>query len=331
MDYLKYFFYGKNYLNKNDYGIDLSNEPNDKKIILSKKPLLEKLINNKINLKNIDKSKLKIIPLSLRYKIKLINNFINLYNENNEKKINFIKSSLSIRLKSNDKNIFLISFYTEFEDMKNIRPFNIFFIALSNDLNLYNKIAYIDIIGTKSHSDISFGNESSFLKNRFINIFKEKPLEIILNQNKINNLLNNKEYISKDSYERGFPEKKFDIVNPIYLNKKELTKIKLGNKCFDIKNNKLILNDCEKSKKFTYNNNKIIDNNKNCLSFHNNNNLTFVPCDLENKCNNDNIINNCNEFKIRKYGGIEIKNINKCLNKNLNLDECYKSDKVNFL
>jgi len=335
MNWFNFFLKSKNKNNNTDYGLK-HNEPKEEEILNLKIPLLKKFENKKLSLKNINKKKLKISHLNLKKKILIINNFINLVNQNSNYKINMIKDSLSILLESNRKKIYLISFYSEFSDKEHIRPFNIFFIYIDNkntkEINLIDKIAYIDILGSKSFSDISYGSDYKLFEGKLINIFKKKPLKLLLNQTKIDNYLNKKEYISKDSYERGFPKKKFNTIEPIYQYPKKSFKIKIGEKCLSDINNKIIITDCDNSKKYNLTkNNKIINNNKDCFTYHNDKDITFTPCNTELNCKKNNLINNCKIIKFRKYGGLEINKLNKCLDDDLTLKECNESKKIFLL
>lgn len=337
MDFFNYFIKSKNKNNETDSGLKY-NEPRENKIIEEKLPLLKKFENKDLNLNNVNKKKSKIKNLSLKHKMILIKNFINLINQNSSFNINIIKNSLSTLLNIDNKNIYLISFYSEFSDNEHIRPFNIFFITILDNnqdiknLDITDKIAYIDILGSKSFSDISFGTDYELFKGKLINIFKEKPLELILKQTKIDNYLNKKEYVSKDSYERGFPKKEFKTIEPLYeKSTKEYIKIQIGDKCLSDKNNRVILNECKESEKYKIKDNKIINKNNYCLSYHENNDLTFIPCETKEICDNNNKINSCKNIKFIKYGGLKIDKLNKCLNKQLELDECYKVDKQKLL
>lgn len=333
MDLYNYFM--KNKIKDNDKDIGMKfNEPKETEILNEKLPLLKKFENPKLSIKELKKDKIKIERLPLEKEINIIKHFINYINENSSFKINLVKQSLSTLLNVNNKKIYLISFFSEFSDREHIRPFNIFFISILEDdknINIKDKIAYIDILGSKSHSDISFGTDYKLFEGRLINIFKEKPLKLILNQTKINNYLNKKEYVSKDTYERGFPKRKFETIKSFYKKTpNEKVKIKIGDKCITDNNNIVVIKDCKESKKYEIKDNKIINDNKYCLSYHKDKDLSFIPCDTNIDCKKDNIINSCKIIKFREYGGLEVNNMNKCLNKNLELDECYKVEKINF-
>ena len=49
---------------------------------------------------------------------------------------------------------------------------------------------------------------------------------------------------------------------------------------------------------------------------------------MKEKCSEKNKNNNCKSIKFRKYGSLEFKKMNKCLNSDLQLKKCYKTDKA---
>lgn len=225
----------------------------------------------------------------------------------------------------------MISFYSEFEE-NHIRPFNIFIIFIFEKegeehkyLDIKSNIAFIKILGSKPASDISFGTDYELLKGKMINIFKEKPLKLILNQSRINNYLNKRENITKDKYERGFPLKKFETIEPLLLQPKKDIKIQIGDKCITDKNNKIIMINCEEAKKYKYNGLNIKNKNNQCLSYHNEKDLSFIPCNIDSKCKVNSEINNCKDFKFRKYGSLEIDKLDLCLNEDLTIGDCKKT------
>jgi len=327
---LKHYTYNNDKIH--NFGINNDRDEYEKKFIKINKIKLKKLENKNLNLKQIKRKNIKNIILKNNEIQKIINDFLQLYNENNEKRINCIKKTLNVKLNLNDKdNIYFISFFSEFENFIHSRYFNIFFICITNDFNIKNKILYVDILGSQGHSDILNGNYNKDLKGQYINIFKDKPLEFILNQNKINNILENRENPLKYTFQRKQDKNIYKTMESKNITKKGEMKIKIGNKCLKNKDGKIILNDCENADIYNYNGTNIKDKDDFCLTFHNNNNLSFTPCKTEEKCSQIKKINNCKSIKMRKYGSLEFKKINKCLNSDLKLEDCYKTDKVSIL
>ena len=313
-----------------NFGINNEFDKYEKIFIEKNKKNLKKLENKNLNLKKIKRKNIKNMILKENEILNIINNFIQLYNENNKNRINCIKKTLNVKLNLNDKdNIYFISFFAEFEKFVHSRFFNIFFICITNNFDIENKILFVDILGSIGHSDILSDHYTKDFKGQYINIFKEKPLEFILNQNKINNLLENREDPLKDRKTKNLEKKKYKTIESINIFEKENDiKIKIGNKCLKKNNSKIKLVECENADIYHYDGNYIKDDNF-CLTYHNDKNLSFTPCSTEEKCSNK--INNCKSIKIRKYGSLEFKKINKCLNSDLKLEDCYKTDKVTIL
>tara|TARA_B110000285_G_scaffold235237_1_gene315730 strand:- start:2791 stop:3810 length:1020 start_codon:yes stop_codon:yes gene_type:complete len=318
---------------KYNFGINNDKDVYEKKFTKINKKLLKKFENKKLNLKKIKRKNIKNMKIKNNEIEYLINDFIQLYNENNENKINFQKKTLGIKLNLNDKdNIYFISFFSDFENFVHAKYFNIFFICITNDFNIKDKILFVDIIGSLGKSDVLVGNYSKNMKGQFINIFKDKPLEFILNQNKINELIENRENPTLFKYERGIPELLYKTIDPfgIDIGSKKF-KLNMNGKCLNQKNGKIILDNCENSQKYTYQNKNIINDDGYCLTYHKKGDLSFTPCKITENCSKDNKINNCKTIKIRKYGSLEFKNMDKCLNSKLELSKCYKTDKISLL
>jgi len=317
---------------KYNFGINNDKDAYEKKITKINKELLKKFENKNLNLKKIKRKNIKNMKIKKNEIEYLINNFVQLYNENNEKKINFQKKTLGIKLNLNDKdNIYFISFFADFENFPHAKYFNIFFICITNDFNIKDKILFVDIIGALGKSDVLVGNYSKNMRGQFINIFKDEPLEFILSQNKINELIENRENPLLFKYGRGIPELLHKTMNPIGIKTTSKIKLNINGKCLNQKNGQIILDNCDNSEKYTYNNNNIINDNGYCLTYHKKGDLSFTPCEITENCSKDNDINNCKTIKMRKYGSLEFKNMNKCLNSKLELSKCYKTDKLSLL
>ena len=330
---------GHNITNIKNFGA-IFKDTLDVKFIAEKNRNLKKLTTDMIKMPKIED--LKKVTMTNDEYLYLLKNFINYYNENNKNRMNFLKKSLGIKFYLNDKYIlYFVLFFCEFEDYKrNAKSQNIMFMSLSDNsttFKLDESVLYSKIIGQWGTSDIVMGNESEFKKIRFIDIFKDYDIKYVLEENDISKLLDNKEYITQNYYERGFPpEKKFKTLEPQYINPKKLINIKLGNKCLSIdKNNKINMDTCKNNTaKFKLlENNKLQYNNTNtCVAFHDNKELSLVPCDSLNNCDSSSNLQSCQLFRPRKYGGLEIVGKkNKCLSSNLKSTECYKTDKFNYL
>ena len=330
---LKHYTYNNDKIH--NFGINNNRDEYEKKFIKMNKKKLKKLENKNLNLKQIKRKNIKNIILKNNEIQNIINDFIQLYNENNKYRLNCLKKTLNVKLNLNNKdNIYFISFFGEFENFVHSRFFNIFFICITDNFDIQNKILFVDILGSQGHSDILNGNYKKDLKGQYINIFKDKPLEFILNQNKINNLLGNRDNPLLYTFQRKQDERKYKTMESKNIIKKGKMKIKIGNKCLKQKNGKVILSDCKNAEIYNYDGNyiKATDHNDNyCLTYHKDKDLTFTPCKIKENCSKNNKISNCKSIKIRKYGSLEFKNINKCLNSGLKLKNCYKTDKVTIL
>ena len=328
----------KHYTYNNDeiynFGINNNRDEYEKKFIKINKNKLKKLENKNLNLKQIKRKNIKNIILKKDEIQKIINDFIQLYNENNKYRLNCLKKTLNVKLNLNNKdNIYFISFFGEFENFVHSRFFNIFFICITNDFNIKNKILFVDILGSQGHSDILSGNYDKELKGQYINIFKDKPLEFILNQNKINHLLEKRTNPLLYTFQRKQDKRKYKTIKSKNIIKKGKMKIKIGNKCLKQKNGKVILSNCENGDIYNYDGNhiKTTKHKDFCLTYHSDKDLSFTQCKIKEKCSKNKKINNCKSIKIRKYGSLEFKNINKCLNSDLKLEDCYKTDKVTII
>jgi hypothetical protein len=326
---------GSNITNIKNFGA-VFKDTLDIEFVREKETNLEKL-RHKIEIPKVE----KVINTQLTNQeyLYLTKNFVNLYNENNKKRMSFLKKSFGVKYLLNNKYIlYFILFFCEFEDFeRNSKAQNIFFLSVSEqgkDLNFEQSVVFTKVIGQWPSSDILFGNEDEFVKTRFINIFKDEPIKFVLDEHIIKKVLEDKLYITNYYYERGFPPKKFKTINPQYINPKKSMKIKINDKCFDVKDGKISFNFCDltKSKFNILENNKIqYENTNNCIAFHKNREMSLVPCDTINICDSTNNLQSCQIFKNRKFGGLEIVGKNKCLNKNFESIECHKADKVSYI
>jgi hypothetical protein len=301
---------------------------------------LKKLTNSGLILPKVDTT--INAKLSNQEYMFLTKNFINLYNENNKKRMKYLKKSFGIKYVINDTHfLYIILFFSEFEDFnRSSKSQNILFVSISEkekDFTFEDSLLYSKIIGQWGSSDVLMGSENEFVKSRFINIFKDSPIKYVLDKHIIQDVLDNKGYITNNYYERGMPERQFETQKPEYIKTTNPIKIKLGDKCLNVSNNKLSFvgcNDTESKFKFTEKSKLeyTTDNNNNCVAYHQNGDMTLVPCDTINVCSNSSNIQSCQIFKSRKFGGLEIVGKErKCLMNNKTSQDCHKSDKVSYL
>lgn len=310
---------------KDDLDIDFIKEKEDN---------LEKL-RNKIVIPKV--KKVTNTQLTNQEYLYLTKNFINLYNENNKKRMSYLKKSFGVKYILNDKYIlYFVLFFCEFEDFeRNSKAQNIFFLSFSEqnkNFDFEESIVFTKVLGQWPSSDILFGNEDEFIKIRFIDIFKDQPIKYVLDEQIIKKVLEDKKYITEYYYDRGFPPKNFKTIKPQYMKTTKPVKIKIDDKCLDIKEGKILFNLCDLTKsKFNILENKLqYENTNNCIAFHKNRDMSLVPCDTINVCDNSNNLQSCQIFSGRKFGGLEIVGKNKCLNKNLEAIDCHKAQKVSF-
>jgi hypothetical protein len=265
----------------------------------------------------------------------MVKNFILFYNERHKERIAFFRKSYKYKYKVNDKYyLFLTFFFCEIENYESTKTPTILFMNFKKiTATKYDPetIIYSRVIGMSMKSDVFMGSEREIVKKRFIDIFKEE-IKYVLPDEINDYILNNKKYVTNYYYDRDFPKREFKTIIPEINKTNKLKKLKLGDKCLDINGSNISFKECKNVKTKVKNTNdkiKTIDNF--CLSYHAKNNYSLVPCDSITNCDNNGILNNCNQLKVRKYGGIEIVGMNKCINNNGELSECYKADRVKFI
>ena len=329
---------GHNITNIKNFGSVFKDEL-EKKYIKEKDTELKRLTNSKLKIPKIDiVSNAKLSNTEYMF---LTKNFVNYFNENNKKRMSYLKKSFGIKYSINGTHfLYFILFFSEFEDFKlSSKAQNIFFLSLSEkekDFDFTKSIIYSKILGQWASSDVLMGSENEFAKQRFIDIFKDDPIRYVLDDHIIQKVLGNKKYITDHYYERGFPPKEFKTQKPIYYKPNKPVQVKIGNKCLNVNNNKLSFGDCNKTKsKFQFTDSyklKYNDNQNNCIGFHKNGDMSLVPCDTVNVCNGSNDLQNCSIFKPRKHGGLEIVGKDrKCLTTSKTSGNCYETAKVSFL
>jgi len=328
---------GHNITNVKNFGA-VFKDTLDLKFVNDKETRLKKLVNSNIKIPKIDK--VVNIKISNDEYLYLAKNFINYYNENNKERMSYLKKSFSVKYLLDDtKILYGIMFYCEFEDFeRNSKAQNILFLSISDkgkDIEFPDTILYTKVIGQWPSSDILMGNENEFVKSRFIDIFKDDEIKYVFDDDTIKKILGGKKYITKYYYERGYPKKKFKTISSQYVDPKKAVSIKLGDKCIGLNNGKVGINKCNgNNAKFLIRGDKKLYHKEtdSCLAFHKDGDMSLVPCDTINVCDDSNKLQSCQLFQPRKYGGLEIVGKkNKCLSKNMKAVECYKSDKFSFL
>lgn len=300
---------------------------------------LKSLVNNILKLPKVEKT--FNAKLSNEEYMFLTKNFINYFNENNKNRMAYLKKSFGIKYVINDTHfLYFILFFCEFEDFKrSSKAQNVLFLSLSEkdkSFNFTNSILFSKILGQWGSSDVLMGSENEFVKSRFIDIFKDQPIKYVLDEHIIQDLLKNKDYISNNYYDRGFPKKEFKTQKPEYIKPTNSVRIKLGNKCLNVTDNKLSFVDCNKTESnFQFTDNSKLkytgDENNNCVAYHGNGDVTLVPCDTINTCDGSNGVQSCQIFKPRKFGGLEIVGKDrKCLSNKKTSVDCYNADKFSY-
>lgn len=328
---------GHNITNINNFGA-VFRDTLDIDFVKEKEDSLMKLRNANIKIPKINK--VDNVKISNDEYLYLTKNFINYYNENNKHRMAYLKKSFSVKyLLDNTKILYGIMFFCEFEDFKrNSKAQNILFLSMSDkgkDFEFTDTILYTKVIGQWPSSDILMGNENEFVKSRFIDIFKDEAIKYVFDEDTIKKILGGKKYITKYYYERGYPPKKFKTISSQYVNPGKAVTMKLGNKCINVKNGKVVVNKCRKNTtKFSIKNDKKMYHKEtdSCLAFHQDGDMSLVPCDTINVCDDTNKLQSCQLFQPRKYGGLEIVGKkDKCLTKDMKATKCYQSDKFSYI
>ena len=328
---------GHNITNSKNFGA-VFKDTLDIDFIKDKETQLEKLRNKSIKVPKINK--VVNTKMSNDEYLFLTKNFVNYYNENNKERMAYLKKSFSVKyLLDGETILYGIMFFCEFEDFqRNSKAQNILFLSLSEKGKTFDfpkSILYTKVIGQWGSSDILMGNENEFVKSRFIDIFKDEPIKYVFDRETIKKILGGKKYITKYYYERGLPEKKFKTIKPQYIDPKKAVSMKLGDKCINVNNGKVQIGKCgDNATKFFIQKDKKMYHKKSdsCLGFHQDGDMSLVPCDTINVCDDSNKLQSCQLFQPRKYGGLEIVGKkNKCLSKDMKAVECYKADKFSYL
>jgi len=328
---------GHNITNTKNFGA-VFKDTLDLKFVKDKETRLKSLVNSSIKVPKI--KDVKSVKMTNDEYLYLTKNFINFYNENNKERMAYLKKSFSAKYELDGKLILYgVMFFCEFEDFeRNSKAQNIIFLSLSEigkDIDFAKSILYTKVIGQWGSSDVLMGNENEFVKSRFIDVFKDNPVKYIFDQDTIKKILGGKKYITKYYYERGYPKKEFKTIKSQYVDPKKSVGIKLGDKCIDLTNGKINISKCHaNSTKFLVRENKKLyhESSDSCLAFHKDGEMSLVPCDTINVCDDSNKLQSCQMFQARKYGGLEIVGKkDKCLSKDMKAVECYKSDKFSYL
>lgn len=290
---------------------------------------LSKLINRSLSMPSLTKYKRQNVGNNnyLRH----IKNFILLYNENNKNRMKYIKKSIGFQYVLGNQILKISTFFGEFENFKNAKAQNIFFITLNNRVKPYNfkkSIVFTRIIGQWALSDVILGKDKGEMDIQFHDIFKDDDVRFLLDEKIVKDILDNKEYITNFYYQRGFPKRKFKTFDPEVIVPTKASRIKLGDKCLRASGDKLHFGHCNKATSFDMKDGKIKYGDK-CVSFHENGELELIDCGAPTECGASG--GNCNKFAPRKFGGMEIVGTGKCLNSTKYTSECYNAERVKLL
>ena len=328
---------GHNITNVKNFGA-VFKDTLDLKFVKDKETRLKKLVNSSINVPKI--KDVKSVKMTNDEYLYLTKNFINYYNENNKERMSYLKKSFSVKYELDSKMILYgVMFFCEFEDFsRNSKAQNIIFLSMSEmgkDFAFPETVLYTKVIGQWPSSDILMGNENEFVKTRFIDIFKDETMKYVFDKETIQKIHGGKKYITKYYYERGYPKKKFKTISSQYMDPKKPVGIKLGDSCINVNNGKVGISKCNgNTAKFLIRGDKKMYHKEtdSCLAFHNDGDMSLVPCDTIDVCDDSNKLQSCQMFQARKYGGLEIiGKKHKCLSKDMKAVECYKADKFSFL
>ena len=260
-----------------------------------------------------------------------IKNFVLLYNEQNQHKMAYIKKSIGFQYVLGNQVLRISTFFGEFEDFGNAKAQNIFFITLNSrvkPIDFRETIIFTRIIGQWALSDVILGKDKGEMDIQFHDIFKEDDVKFILDEKIVKNILDNKDYITDFYYQRGFPKREFKTFEPEVVVPTKAVRVQLGDNCLRESGGKLHFGSCHKATTFDMKDGKIKHGNK-CVSFHGNGEVELIDCEAPTECRESG--GNCNKFKPRKFGGMEIAGTGKCLNSTKYSSECHSAQRVKLL
>lgn len=289
---------------------------------------LSKLINKSLSMPSLVKYKHKKIENDdyLRH----IKNFILLYNENNKHKMRYIKKSIGFQYIMGEKVLKISTFFGEFEDFGNAKAQNIFFITLNNRVkpDFGKSIVFTRIIGQWALSDVILGKDKGEMDIQFYDLFKDDDVRFLLDEKIIKDILDNKDYITNFYYQRGFPKREFKTFDPESFSSTKPVKVQLGDKCLREDGGKISFGICGSATTFVLKDGQIRHGDK-CVSFHGNGEIDLIDCDAPHECGESG--GNCNKFEMRRFGGMEVVGLDKCLNSTKYTSECYSADRVKLI
>ena len=291
---------------------------------------LSKLINKMLSMPSLTKYTRQNVKNDdyLRH----IKNLILLYNENNKNRMRYIKKSIGFQYVMGNHILKISTFFGEFEDFENAKAQNIFFITMNNRVNPHdfrNSILFTRIIGQWALSDVILGKDKGEMDIQFHDIFKEDDVKFLLDEKIVKDILDNKEYIGNFYYQRGFPKREFKTHDPEIIVPTKASRVQLGDKCLSEDGGKLSFGTCSsKTTTFDFKDGKIKHGDK-CVSFHGNGEIELIDCEAPTNCTESG--GNCNKFKPRRFGGMEIVGTGRCLNSTKYTSECHSAERVKLL
>ena len=301
----------------------------DNQYMYAKNLKLSKLINSSLSMPSLAKYKRQSVGNNeyLRH----IKNFVLLYNEQNEHKMAYIKKSIGFQYVLGNQILRISTFFGEFEDFGNAKAQNMFFITLNNRVKPYSfkkSIVFTRIIGQWGLSDVILGKDKGEMDIQFHDIFKDDDVRFLLDEKIVKDILDNKDYITSFYYQRGFPKREFKTFDPESIVPSKAVKIQLGDKCLREDGGKLSFGTCGSATTFVLKDGKIKHGDK-CVSFHGNGEVDLIDCEAPYECSESG--GNCNKFKPRRFGGMEIVGTGKCLNSTKYSGDCHSAQRVKLL
>ena len=333
-------------------GIKISQYPKEEKWYKELEDKLKKYVKskpvNRIRFKND-----VMHPRDYEY---IVNNFIALYNQNENPKMRLLRQG------KNEKQIINMSvvsykahFFVEFPERESYHAYEIG-VGIERDVKKPGRFKFDEniveckFVGAVGLSDIKFGVPNDMLKKQQnIRFYKDTDkygnYKFMFNDNEIASILSEqsgkvrkitesdktgvknvpvgtKRDIYQNRFQRGEPPKEPKYVpEKIYTQpSKSEGKLRIGNKCMEVDTfGKIVPRNCEDEieARFKYQDNKLKYKEK-CVAYHADGQLDFIPCDNPVSCKPNSTLNNCMDFKFVKYGGLEIYGNNSCLNPNKN-------------
>ena len=284
----------------------------------------------------------------------IVNNFIALYNQNNKPYMKLVREGNSKKNIYNSLIVdYKVNFFVNFPNRKSYHAYEISVniqrdVRKSKSFKFENSIISAEFKGVMGLSDVQYGVPNDITNRNNIRFYKDTnkygEYLFMYNDKDIKNILNKKSgqvdvieetdktgvkkipvgtrrNIYQDRFQRNqkLKDPKYVPENIYTQPSKTKGKLMIGNKCMDVNGaGKVVSKNCDFVKtEFEYVNDRLRyvdkDGNK-CLSYHADGNLELLTCDNIHTCKPNEMLNNCMDYKFIKYGGLEIKDNNSCLN-----------------